>query len=174
LLKTIIGMPEGGGIKVSWALVMTLLLAATLSAASCGDNTNVTAANQSLVRVSVDAPDTAKSGSSFDVQVRALNVGVANIHDGHVTITLPSPLTVIAADASAGTTTTFTNGIAGGTVQWDLRTLDSNSQSKIDITTMGVLGATEGTKRLTVVASMTAQGINPGDAIAQDDVTLLQ
>ncbi len=53
-------------------------------------------------------------------------------------------------------------------MQWDLRTLDSNSQSRIDITTMGVLGATEGTKRLTVVASMTAQGINPGDAIAQE------
>ena len=160
--------------KVPWALVLTLLLAATLSAASCGDNTDVTAANQSLVRVSVDAPDTAKSGSSFGVQVRALNVGVAGIQDGRVTITLPSPLTVIAVDASAGTTATFTNGIAGGTVQWDLRTLDSNSQSKIDITTMGVLGATEGTKRLTVVASMTAQGVNSGDAIAQDDVVLVQ
>jgi hypothetical protein len=160
--------------KVPWALVLALLLAATLSVASCGDNTNVTAANQSLVQVSVDAPDTAKSGSSFGVQVRALNVGVAGIHDGHVTITLPSPLTVIAVDASAGTTATFTNGIAGGTVQWDLRTFDSNSQSKIDITTMGVLGATEGTKRLTVVASMTAQGINAGDATAQDDVTLIQ
>jgi hypothetical protein len=160
--------------KAPWALVLTLLLAAALSAASCGDNTDVTAANQSLVRVSVDAPDTARSGSSFGVQVRALNVGVAGIHDGHVTIILPSPLTVIAVDASAGTTATFTNGIAGGTVQWDLHTLDSNAQSKIDITTMGVLGVTEGAKRLTVVASMTAQGINPGDAIAQDDVTLVQ
>jgi hypothetical protein len=160
--------------KAPWALMLTLLLAATLSAASCGDNTDVTAANQSLVRVSVDAPDTAKSGSSFGVQARALNVGVAGIHDSHVTIILPSPLTVIAVAASAGTTATFTNGIAGGTVQWDLRTLDSNVQSKIDITTMGVLGVAEGTKRLTVVASMTAQGINPGDAIAQDDVTLVQ
>lgn len=160
--------------KAPWALVLTLLLAATLSAASCGDNTDVTAANQSLVRVSVDAPDTAKSASSFGVQVRALNLGVAGIHDGHVTITLPAPLTVLAVNASAGTTAAFTNGIAGGTVQWDMSTLDSNSQSKIDITTMGVLGTTEGTKRLTVVASMTAQGINPGDAIAQDDVTLIQ
>lgn len=160
--------------KAPRALVLTLLLAATLSAASCGDNTDVTGANQSLVRVSVDAPDTAKSGSSFGVQVRALNVGVAGIQDGRVTITLPSPLTVIAVDASAGTSATFTNGIAGGTVQWDLRTLDSNSQSRIDITTMGVLEATEGTKRLTVLASMTAQGINPGDAIAQDDVVLIQ
>ena len=159
--------------KVPWALVLTLLLAAALSAASCGDNTDVTAANQSLVQVSVDAPDTAKSGASFDVQARALNVGVAGIHDGHITVTLPSPLTVTAVGASAGTTATFTNGIAGGTVQWDLGTLVSNSQARLTITTMGVLGATEGTKRLTVVASMTARSINSGDAVAQDDVTLI-
>ena len=129
---------------------------------------------QSLVRLSVDAPDTAKSGSTFGVQARAMNVGVAGIHEGRVTITLPSPLTVLAVDASAGTTATFASGAAGGSVQWNLGTLDSNSQSKIDITTMGVLGATEATKRLTVVASMTAQGINSGDVVAQHDVTLVQ
>jgi hypothetical protein len=39
---------------------------------------------------------------------------------------------------------------------------------------MGVLLPTEGTKRLTVVASMTAQGIMSGDVVAQDDVTLIQ
>ena len=160
--------------KAPRALVLTLLFAATLSAASCGDNTEVTAANQSIVRMSVDAPDTARSGSTFGVQVRALNVGLAGIHEGRVTVMLPSPLTVIAADASAGTAATFTNGSTGGTVEWDLHTLDSNSQSRIDITTMGVLAPTEGTKKLTVMASMTAQGVNPGDAMAQDDVTLIQ
>jgi uncharacterized radical SAM superfamily protein len=103
-----------------------------------------------------------------------LNVGVAGIHEGHMTVTLPSPLTVISVSASAGTAATFTNGIAGGTVQWNMNTLDSNSQAKVDITTMGVLLPTEGTKRLTVVASMTAQGINSGDVVAQDDVTLIQ
>jgi hypothetical protein len=167
-------MEKNGESRVLWAVIGAVLFAAVLSAAACGDNSDVTAANQSLVQVTVDAPDTAKSGSAFGVQVRALNVGVAGIHDGHMTITLPSPLTVSSVAASAGTAATFTNGIAGGTVQWDLHTLDANSQSKIDITTMGVLGATEGTKRLTVVASMTAQSINPGDAVAQDDVTLIQ
>lgn len=160
--------------RVPWGLLGALLVAATLSAASCGDNKDVTAANQSLVQVTVDAPDTAQSGSSFGVQVRALNVGVAGIHDGHMAVTLPSPLTVISVSSSAGTTATFTNGIAGATVQWNMNTLDSNTQSKIDITTMGLLGPTDGSKRLTVVASMTAQGINSGDVVAQDDVTLIQ
>ena len=160
--------------KVPWALVSTVLLAAALSAASCGDNTDVTAANKSLVRLSVDAPATAKSGASFGVQVRALNVGVANIQNGRVTVTLPLPLVVLSVDASSGTTASFSNGISGGRVDWDLGTLDSNSQSKLDITTMGVLGPTEATKKLTVVATMTAQGINPGDAVAQSDVTLVQ
>lgn len=160
--------------KVPWVLVVTLLTGATLSAVSCGDNTDVTAANQSLVQVLVDAPATAKTGTSFRVQARATNVGVAGIHEARMTITLPSPLTVVSVDASGGTTATFTNGMAGGTVQWDLRTLDSNSQARVDITTMGVLGATEATKRLTVVGSMTAQGIHQGDAVAQDDVTLIQ
>ena len=160
--------------KVPWALVSTVLLAAALSAASCGDNTDVTAANKSLVRLSVDAPATAKSGANFGVQIRTLNVGVANIQNGRVTVTLPLPLVVLSVDASSGTTASFSNGISGGRVDWDLGTLDSNSQSKLDITTMGVLGPTEATKKLTVVATMTGQGINPGDAVAQSDVTLVQ
>ncbi len=167
-------MEERGEIRVLGVLVTTLLLAVALSAASCGDNTDVTATNESLVRLSVDAPDTARSGSNFGVQVRALNIGIANIQNGHVTITLPAPLTVVAADASAGTSATFSNGVSGGTVEWDLRTLDSNSQSKIDITTMGLLSPSEATRRLTILATMTGQGIKPGDAVATDDVVLTQ
>jgi hypothetical protein len=167
-------MEKRGASRALWALIGAVLVAAVLAAAACGDNKDVTAANQSLVQVTVDAPATAKSGSSFGVQVRALNVGVAGIHEGHMAVTLPSPLSVISVAASAGTSATFTNGIAGGTVQWTMNTLDSNTQAKIDITTMGLLAPTDGSKRLTVVASMTAQGIMSGDVVAQDDVTLTQ
>jgi len=145
-----------------------------LASGGCHDNNTVTAANQSLVRLTVDAPDTAKSGTQFGVQVRALNVGVAGIHNGHVTVTLPLPLTVLSVSAPSGTSATFGNGASGGTVDWNLGTLDSNTQDKIDITVMGVLGTTEATKKVTVVAQMTADGIKPGDAVAQDDVTLVQ
>ncbi len=110
--------------------------------------------------------------SNFGVQARALNAGVAGVHDGHMTVTLPSPLTVISVQAPSGTSATFSNGLSGGTVDWNLGTLDSNSQSTLDITTMGLLSPSEATKKLTVVATMTADGVKPGDAVAQDDVTL--
>ena len=142
-------------------------------AACHDDNSDVTAANQSLVRLSVDTPGTAKSGSSFGIQVRALNVGLAGIHNSHVSVTIPAPLTVLSVSAPSGTTATFSNGSSGASVEWDFGTLDSNSESKLDITVMGVLAPTESTKKVTIVAQMTAQGINPGAAVAQSDVTLI-
>ena len=145
-----------------------------VGAAGCSDNSDTTTANLSVVRLTVDAPDTAKSGASFGVQVRALNAGVAGVHDGHVLVTLPSPLTVISVEAPSGTSATFSNGAVVASVNWNLGTLDSNSQSKLDITTMGLLSPSEATKKLTVVATMTADGLKPGDAVAQDDVTLTQ
>ena len=148
--------------------------AALVGVSACHDNADVTSANLSLVRLMVDAPDIVKSGANFGVQVRAMNVGLAGVHDGHVTVTLPSPLTILSVVAPSGSSATFSNGISGGTVTWDLGTLDSNSQEKLDITTRGVLAPTEATKKLTVVATMIADGIKPGDAAAQDDVTLVE
>jgi uncharacterized protein DUF11 len=152
--------------------VFLAALALPLAFAACHDD-NVTATNQSLARLTVDAPNTATSGTSFGVQVRALNVGLAGIHNSHITVTLPVPLTVVSVSAPSGTTATFSNGAAGGRVEWDFGTLDSNSEAKLDITVIGVLAPTDPSKRLTVVATMTADGIKPGDAVAQDDVTLM-
>lgn len=156
------------------ALWLVFGFAALAGTSGCHDNAEVTTANLSLVRLMVDAPDIVKSGATFGVQVRAMNVGLAGVHEGHVTVKLPAPLTILAVDAPSGSSATFSNEISGGTVQWDLGTLDSNSQEKLDITTRGVLAPTEGTKKLTVVASMVADGIKPGDAAAQDDVTLVE
>ncbi len=152
--------------------VFVLSAALAPSFAAChDDNSDVTGANQSLVRLSVDTPGTAKSGSSFGIQVRALNIGLAGIHNSHVSVTIPTPLTVLSVSAPSGTTAMFSNGSSGASVEWDFGTLDSNSESKLDITVMGMLAPTESTKKLTVVAQMTAQGINPGGAVAQSDVT---
>ena len=154
--------------------VIFAALALSIAMAAChDDNSDVTAANQSLVRLSVDTPGTAKSGSSFGVQVRALNVGLAGIHNSHVSVTIPAPLMVLSVTAPSGTNATFSNGPSGANVEWDFGTLDSNSESKLDITVMGVLAPTESTKKLTIVAQMTAQGISPGNAVAQSDVTLI-
>jgi hypothetical protein len=158
--------------KNSRILCLAAGLAGLVAVGACSDNSDTTTANLSVVRVSVDAPDTAKSGANFGVQARALNAGVAGVHDGHMTVTLPSPLTVISVQAPFGTSATFSNGASGGTVDWNLGTLDSNSQSTLDITTMGLLSPSEATRKLTVVATMTADGVKPGDAVAQDDLTL--
>jgi len=154
---------------------LSLAAALPLFLVAChDDNSDVTGANKSLVRLSVDAPDTAKSGNPFGIQIRALNIGIAGVHNCHIGVTIPSPLAVVSVSAPSGTSATFSNGAAGGRVEWDFGTLDSNSESKLDITVMGTLGPTDAAKKLTVVAQMTAQGINPGEAVAQDDVTLIQ
>ena len=155
-------------------LIVAVCVSFVLGAWSCGEGSDVTSANKSLVQLSVDAPDTAKSGASFGVDVRALNIGLGSVREGKVTVVLPAPLTVLSVSSSSGTSATFSNGISGGRVDWDLGSLDSNSQSRLTITAMGVLLPTEATKKLTVVANMTARGINAGDAVAQDDVTLIQ
>ena len=149
-------------------------LAALVPLLACHDNAEVTTANLSIVRLMVDVPDFVKSGAQFGAQVRALNVGLAGVHESHVTVKLPAPLTILSVSAPKGSSATFTNTLSGGTVTWDIGSLDSNSQEKLDIQTMGVLPPTESTRRLTVVASMVADGIKPGDAAAQDDVTLVE
>src|SRR5712691_7881102 len=103
------------------ALVFSVALA--LSLAACQDNnSDVTGANKSIVRLSLDAPSTAKSGSSFGIQVRALNIGLAGVHNSHISVTIPAPLVVLSVNAPSGTNVTFSNGPSGATVEWDFGT----------------------------------------------------
>ncbi len=153
-------------------LLRIVLPAALLAAVvACSKSSDVTGANAALGRVAVSAPDSAVSGTSFRVDVSALNVGVQGIHNGMVQVTLPGPLTVSAVDASPGTSATFTGG-SGGSVTWTLNTLDANTQSTLHITTAGTLPAGSAAMTVRIQASMTADGINPGDATAFKDVQL--
>jgi hypothetical protein len=136
-------------------------------AIACG-NSDTTTGNGALGRVSVDAPDSVVSGQAFDVQIDALNIGVQGIHNGMVSITVPAPLVVNSVNASAGTSATF----SGGTVTWTLNTLDSNSQSTLHVNVTGTLAAGAAPMTLTVQASMTADGIRAGDAVATDTFQL--
>jgi hypothetical protein len=121
-----------------------------------------------LASITVTAPATAKSGQSFTIDVNATKVGVQGVHNGMVTVTIPAPLTVTAVDPSAGTTATFTSG----SVSWNLGTLDSNSNSTLHITVVGTLPSGSTGQMLTVQASLMADGIRAGDAVAQDTVQL--
>jgi hypothetical protein len=149
------------------ALATTLLLA--LAASACRDDT--TTAPGAVANVTFDAPATVQSGQSFVVDVQAASVGINNVHNGRVDVTLPAPLNVDSVEASSGTSATFTNG-AGATVTWMLGTLDSNSQSRLHIHVTGTL-PNPTAMSLTLRASLTADGVHPGDAVAEKTLMLM-
>jgi hypothetical protein len=140
--------------------------------AACNEN-DVTGTGGALATLTVDTPDSATSGQVFNVQVSALAIGVTNVQNGLVQVTLPAPLQVTGVNASAGTTATFSNSAGGGAqVTWTLNTLDSNTQSNVEIATTGVLAPGSAPTMVTVQASLTADGISSGESVSQDAVEL--
>jgi hypothetical protein len=157
----------------SWILHLAIPAALLAVAASACKDSDTTTAPGSLATVSIDAPQSARSGETFTIDVSAVAVGINNVHNGRVEVTLPAPLQVQSADASAGTSATFTNSAAGATVSWALNTLDSFSQSRLHVQTMGMLPAGSTAQTLTVRASLTGDGIRAGDAVANDSLQLM-
>jgi hypothetical protein len=157
----------------SWILRLAIPAALLAAAASACKDSDTTTAPGSLATVSIDAPQSARSGETFTIDVSAVAIGINNVHNGRVEVTLPAPLQVQAADASAGTSATFANSAAGATVSWVLNTLDSFSQSRLHVQTMGMLPPGSTAQTLTVRASLTGDGIRAGDAIANDSLQLM-
>jgi hypothetical protein len=151
--------------SVSRIAVCVAAFAALALLAGCNNN-DVTGAGGALARIAVDAPDNATSGQNFDIRGTAQAIGVENVQNGIVTITLPSPLTVVNLNAEAGTTATF----SGNVVTWNLGTLDANTELELTISAMGTT-ATQMTN-LSVNAQLLGNGINAGDAVATDTLTL--
>lgn len=150
---------------------VSALLVLVLGLVACDDD-DITGTGQSLARVEFDAPDAAKTGTTFSIDIRALNVGLSNVRNGRVEVTLGAPLGILSLDASPGTTATFSNGAFGGRITWDLGTLDSNSQSRLTVQTIGVLAPSEGSRTAALEASLTGEGIAAGEAVARDSVTI--
>ena len=138
---------------------------------SCKDSDTATAPG-ALANVTMNAPSSAASGQSFVIDLAATAVGVSNVQNGQVTVTLPSPLSVVSLDASSGTSATFSNG-SGASVSWTLGTLDANSQSTLHVTASGSLASGSPAQTLTLGAVLTATGIPAGDATAQTNVQLM-
>jgi hypothetical protein len=134
---------------------------------SCSKSDTTTAPG-AIANVTVNAPDSATSGQSFDVTVNATAIGVNNVKNGVVQVTVPAPLTIQAVNPSAGTTATFSSGSA----TWTLGTLDANTNSNLHLTIMGNLPAGSNGQAVTITASLTADGINAGDAVASDSVQI--
>jgi hypothetical protein len=156
-------------LRISCPLAMAVLLLGF--SVGCDDDENdVTGSGGSLATLNVDAPSSVRSGEDFGVEINAVNVGVSNIRNGHVTVTFDAPLVARSVEASPGTTAT----VSGNSVIWDLGTLDSNTRSHIDVRAVGILSPAEPSRTATVRAQLTAQGISAGDAVASDTVTVTQ
>ena len=138
--------------------------------AAC-NNDDVSGTGGALARLEMDMPDTVRSGVPFDAGASAAAVGVENVHDGVVTITLPAPLRITDVTASPGTSADFSNvGLA--TVTWTLHTLDSNTRSTITIYATGTLPPGANEQLLTAQAAMVADGISLGELVANDSFVL--
>ncbi len=149
------------------------LLPALLFSASIGcKDTDTTTAPGAFASARVDAPESARSGESFTIDVEAVAIGINNVRNGRVSVILPAPLLVTSVEASSGTSATFSNG-TGATVDWNLNTLDSNSQSRLHVHVTGLLPTGSAGQTLTVRASLTADGVHGGDAVAEDTLRLL-
>lgn len=134
-------------------------------------NSDTTTAPGSVASVMLDAPSTVQSGAAFTIDVSAVAIGINNVRNGRVEVTLPAPLQVNSVEASAGTSATFSNS-AGAAIVWTLNTLDSNSQSRLHISTTGTLAPGSSAQTLPLRASLTADGVGSGDAVAQRNIQL--
>jgi hypothetical protein len=160
-------------VRVSRRVLASFFLASLGLLAACNDNNDVTGTGGALVRLNVDAPDSAVSGQPFNVSLTAQNVGVTNVRSGVVSVTLPSPLTVTSVNAEPGTSATFANSASGATVTWQLNTLDANSSLDLTIQTVGALNAGAPNTPIAIQAQLTADGITPGESVATDTVSLM-
>ncbi|HEX4439763.1 MAG TPA: hypothetical protein VH854_06810 [Thermoanaerobaculia bacterium] len=148
-------------------IAVSVLAVSVLTLVAACHNNDITGANGALGRIAVDAPDSATSGQNFDIHVTATAVGVENIKNTVVTVTLPSPLTVVSVHTDDPQTSATSSS---NSVTWTIGNLDANTQSGLTVTAVGTT-ATQMTG-LSVTAQMTATGINAGDAVASDTMTL--
>lgn len=134
---------------------------------SCSKNDTATAPG-AIASLTVKAPDSATSGQSFTVGIDATAVGINNVRNVLVNVTVPAPLTVTAVGPSGGETASFTSNSAS----WNIGILDSNTNSHLGVTVVGTLPPGSPVQAMAITASMTADGINAGDAVASDSVQI--
>ena len=142
------------------------LIAAFVGSLAACNHSDTTTAPGALANVTVTGPSSVTSGQNFDVDVAATAVGVNNVQNGMVTVTVPAPLTITSVNASSGTSAT----VSGNTVTWNLGTLDSNSQSTLHVNLMGTLPAGTNAQSVTIQAQLTGSGIHAGDATGSTTV----
>lgn len=153
--------------KLSRIIGYAAAAAFAVSLTAC-KGSDTTTSPGSLANVTINGPASAASGQSFSLDLAATAVGVNNVQNAQVSVTVPSPFVVNSVTASSGTNATS----SGGAVIWTLGTLDSNSQSTLHVNVTGTLPAGSAAQTVTFQAQLIATGINPGDAVASTSVQL--
>ncbi len=148
-------------------------------AAGVGCNNNdhgTTPTGGSLAQVELGGPNgTVSSGASFNIDVKARNLGFSVLHDVRVHVVLPPPLVADSADVSGGGgTASVANGANGGTVDFAFGAIDKNSQSAGTVHAHGTLSSGMNNVPLTVTAELTSDEVHAGDAEASITITLQQ
>jgi len=159
------------------AAMLALGLAAAAAVVACDHNdTDTTPTGGSLAQVEMGVPDgPVTNQQSFNIDVKARDGGFSVLHGTRVHLVLPNPLVVEGADVNDGPgTVTFSNGVSGGIVDFDFGSVDKFSQKSGTIHAHGVLQPTQNNVKVTVTAEMTSDEVDPGDAVAEEDVTIQQ
>jgi hypothetical protein len=145
---------------------------------ACNDNSDngTSPTGGSLAQVELGGPSgTVTSGSSFNIDVKARNLGFSVLHNVRVHVVLPPPLAADSAEVTGGGgTASVANGANGGTVDFAFGTIDKNSQSTGTIHAHGTLASGMNNVPLTVTAELTSDEVHAGDAEASITVTLQQ
>jgi len=158
-----------------------LLAAIVFGAAAglgCNDNSDhsTTPTGGSLAQVELGAPSgTVASGASFNVDVKARNLGFSVLHNVVVHVVLPPPLVVEGADVSGGGgSVSFANGGNGGTADYAFGTIDKNSQSTGTIHAHGTLASGMNNVSIVVTAALTSDEVHAGDVVASVTIIIQQ
>ena len=144
---------------------------------ACNNNDHgTTPTGGSLAQVELGAPSgTVSSGSPFNVDVKARNLGFSVLHDTFVHVVLAPPIVVDSAEVTAGGgSVTFANGANGATVDYAFGTIDKSSQSTGTIHAHATLPGGSNNVNATVTAQLTSNEVHAGDAVASVTVLIQQ
>jgi hypothetical protein len=165
-------------VKTRISAPLAVLCAIALAAGvGCNNNDNgTTTANGSLAQVELGAPNGAVTGgSSFNIDVKARNLGFSVLHNVMVHVVLPPPLIVDSAEVTGGGgTVAIANGVNGGTADYSFGTIDKSSQSTGTIHAHGTLLPGQNNVTATVTAQLVSDEVHAGDAVAQVNVLIQQ
>ena len=161
-----------------FAPVLAAAVFALAAGVACNDNSDhdTTPTGGSLAQVQLGTPSgPVTSGASFNVDVKARNLGFSVLHDARVHVVLPPPLVVESAEVTGGGgTVSIANGVNGGTADFAFGTIDKNSQSSGTIHVHGTIASGTNNVPVTVTAELTSDVVHPGDAVASVTITIQQ